>query len=491
MNRFKVLLYSLTGVISVILILYGLNIYPTPGTDSRVFIPAALFYSRGLGLINPLYDVSVLGMVTDVQNSVKFNYYVPFFPMLLGSLSKIHPGVKAIFFICSSFSIASLFLYCRTIASVLPDRLSRLMKALVLCSIVYVVTYLIPTVGRPETITVLLVFMVFLLYNKKAGLNTVLYNVLICIIFSVMFATQVICFYFCFLFFVTFELINTANVFKTILLNTTRFAIIGLLFYVILSASPHGFTDTINTVREHASAAMTRKDRTIKLFIHYWLFAPLNFGFLVLFLLCAFFYVKLLFARLKNNSVVVVVLVCAIQFMVLYGIARFILYASPTVYNATQFILPLSVFMLLNIAALPKGLLKNLASALTITVYAGGILIFLRVFILFIDYKNDRKDYAAARPIINGFVHNNKHIFITVNLWPLVDDLNDIRFYDGIHIQKGDTLVVQQMYLPFANEILSKCTILYDWRTEERRKFLGIPLTNTPQGYSFTVCRVN
>ena len=106
-------------------------------------------------------------------------------------------------------------------------------------------------------------------------------------------------------------------------------------------------------------------------------------------------------------------------------------------------------------------------------------------------YKKDRKDFAAARPIINGFVRNSKNVYITVNLWPLIDNVDDVKFFDGFHFKTGDTLVIQQMYLPFANEFLNKCTIIYDWRTAEKRKFLGIPLTNTPQGYSFTVCRVN
>ncbi len=491
MNRFKVLLYSLTAVVCVILILYGLNVYPTPGTDSRVFIPTALLYSHGLGLINPLYDVSVVGVATDIHNAIKFNYYVPFFPMLLGSLSRVHPGIKTIFFICSLFSIASLFLYCRTMISVLPERIGTALKMMVLFSVVYVSTYLIPTVGRPETITVLLVFMIFLLYNKRAGMNAMLYNLLICVIFSVMFATQLICFYFCFLFFVTFELLNTSDVFRCIWVNAARFAVIALVFYGILSASPHGFADTINTIRLHAASAMTRIDRSAKLFIHYWLLAPLNFGFLILFLLCTFFYLRSLFAHFKRNSVITIILVSALQLMILYGIARFILYASPTVYNATQFILPLSVYLFLSILSLPKGFLKTTVNTLTIATYVAGTIVFLRVFILFIDYKNDRKDFAAARPLINGFVHNGKNVYITVNLWPLVDDVDDVKFFDSIHFKSGDTLIIQQMYLPFANEFLSKCTIIYDWRTAEKRKFLGIPLTNTPQGYSFTVCRVN
>jgi len=491
MNRFRLLLYLLTAVVSLILILYGLNIFPTPGTDSRVFIPAALLYSQGAGLVNPLYDVSVVGVATNVTNAIKFNYYVPFFPMMLGTLSKAHPGINTIFFICSLFSISSLFLYCRTLLSVLPSTITTPFKALALCSVVYMATYLIPTIGRPENLTVLLVFMIYILYSKRIEINPVLYNVLICTIFSVMFASQLICFYFCFLFFLISELLNTANVLKTILVNTLRFAVIGLLFAAILSASPHGFKDTITTIRLHSLSAMTRSDRSLKLFVHYWLFWPLNSGFLVLFVLCIAFYLKGLFIRLKNTRLVPVVLVCALHLMVLYGLTRFILYASPTVYNATQFILPLSIFLIVNILSVPKGRIKSAAMGLTVATYMAGIIVFLRVLVLFIDYKKDKKDFAAARPIFNKYVHGGKNVYITVNLWPLADDANDVKFFDGVRFKKDDTLVIQQMYLPFANDFLSKCTIIYDWRTEEKRKVFGIPLTNTPQGYSFMVCKVN
>ena len=491
MNRFRVLFYSLTALLSVILVLYGLNVFPTPGTDSRVFIPAALLYAQGFGLINPLYDVSVVGVATDIHNAVKFNYYVPFFPMLLGTLAKVQPGIKTIFFVCSMFSIAGLFLYCRAIASVLPVQPTRAIKALVLCSLAYVATYLIPTIGRPENLTVLLVFMIYILYDRWYELNPLLYNLLICIIFGVMFATQIICFYFCFIFFLIFELLNAHDLFKTVVINTGRFGAIVLLFIAILSASPHGCEDTIATIRLHASSAMTRSDRSAKLFIHYWLFSQLNFGFLVLFILCTGFYIRTLIEKLGDAKKMKVIMVLALQLMVLYGMARFILYASPTVYNATQFILPLSVYLFLNIISLPKSYLKTTVYSASVLTYIAGAFVFLRVLILFIDYKTDKKDYAAARPIINRLVQNNRNVYITVNLWPLVDNASNVKFFDGVHLKKDDTLIIQQMYLPFANEFLSKCTIIYDWRTEEKRKFLGIPLTNTPQGYSFTVCRVN
>src|SRR5438045_2007798 len=120
MNRFKVLFYLLAGVVSFVLLLYGFNIFPTPGTDSKVFIPPALLYSRGMGLVNPLYDLS---LVLGPGFNFKFNYYVPFYPLLLGTLSKVHPGIRTIFLICSLFSVTGLFLYCHRVITLLPQQL--------------------------------------------------------------------------------------------------------------------------------------------------------------------------------------------------------------------------------------------------------------------------------------------------------------------------------------------------------------------------------
>ena len=121
MNRFKAIFLLLSIIICVILLLYGFYIFPIPGNDSIVFIPPALLYSKGFGLANPVYFVTTL---TDLTHTNRFNYYVPFFPFLLGILSKIKPGIKTIFIFCSIFSAGSLLLYTRVISSFLPHKLS-------------------------------------------------------------------------------------------------------------------------------------------------------------------------------------------------------------------------------------------------------------------------------------------------------------------------------------------------------------------------------
>lgn len=488
MNKYKAILYISSITFSVILILYAINVFPIPGTDSIVFIPSALLYSKGFGLANPLYYVTKF---TDLTHTNRFNYYPPFYPYVLGLLSKIKPGMKTIFVICSLVSMANLLLFARVMSSSLPDRLSGFLKAMVFLSIPYIATYLLPTVGRPECFTSLFVFIVYILYSKRNEYNAGLYNILICTLFSWILTTQMVSFYFCFLFFISYELLNSTTIYKTILSNTLRLIMIVLLCCLILAITPNGLVNTITGIKLHIAYVLDRSDRSIPLFIHYWLLAPLNFGFIIVFLLCAGFYVREVFARCKNMPVMQVVLVAGVQGFIVLGIVKFILYASPTVYNATGFILPLSVYLILNITRQVNSTSKKVASAFTIATYLAGTVVFLRSLVLFTDYLADGKVYATAKTQVKAILQNNKNVYVTQGLWPLFENMEDVKIYNKSDLKTGDIVIVQQAYHPFPPELVNKCTVMYDWSTVEQRKFLGITLTNRPQGYSFVVCKIN
>ena len=487
MNNFKVWIYISVTIVAAMLVCYGINVFPTPGTDSRVFIPAALLYSKGYGLTNPLYDVAyVLG---DLGKNFKFNYYVPFFPLLLGTLSKVHPGVKTIFIICSLISATGLLLYGRALALLLPQRAGTLLKAAILCSVTYASIYLLPTVGRPENLTCLLVLLVYMLYRKKSTINALLYNVLICLLFAIIMSSQLICFYFCFLFFVSFEVLNAGNIYNTVWVNTLRFAVVMLLFAGILYCSPNGLMETVNGIKMHGSWALTRSDRSVHLFFHYWLLAPLNFGFLIIFLLCAIFYVRMLWVRCRQLPAIPVILVLLLQLMIVYGFCKFVLYAAPTVYNATQFILPLLVNLIANIIQADHKTVRTATLGIAQLTYIAGSVLFLRWALLFIDYKQSGRDYDTAKTLANRIMHDNKTVYITAALWPLFDNAYDAKFVDTDTLRKGDIYLVQQVYLPNAGFYLGRGTVINDWGIKQQRKVLGIPLSNTPQAYSFLVCR--
>ncbi len=488
MKPFKLFLYSLSFVTALILVLFALNVFPIPGTDSVVFIPAALLLSKGLGLANPLYYVT---QVTDLTHTNRFNYYVPFYPYLLGLLSKVNPGIKTIFFICSLIGSTGLFLYTKTLTALLPQKLSNLAKAVALFSIPYTATYLLPTIGRPEGLTILLVFLVYLLYRNRKGVNQLVYNFLLCLLFSFILASQLICFYFCFLVFVTYELLNTESVVKVIRDNVLRVIVTIGLFCLVVSLSPNGLMPTIIGIKTHAALVLTRHDRSIPLFIHYWFLSQVNFGFLVLFLLVSGFYLYELNGKVKNIDAIRRWLVILIQLFIAYGIGKFILYASPTVYNATQYILPLSLYLVISISMLEKNSFQLPLKGLALLTYIAGTVFFMRDILLFIDYQKDGKTYDAAKAIVTPLMKSGKNVYITQSLWSLNENLDEVKIFDGIHFKKDDTIIVQQAYHPFPPALVGKCTIIYDWSTAEHRKFLGKSLSNRPQGYSFVICKIN
>ena len=487
MHRFKALLLSFGFITCGILILFAINVFPIPGTDSIVFIPPALLFSKGYGLANSLYCVA---SYTDLTHTGRFNYYVPFFPYLLGLLSSVKPGVKTIFFICSLFSTVNILLYASVIPSFIPAKLTNSIKILILLSVTYVATYLLPTVGRPENFTTLMSFLVYLLYNNRAKYNVIAYNSLICTLFALILSTQIICFFFIFTMFVIYELLDTKDAWKTLWVSFLRFVLIILIFCLVLSLSPNGLVNTINGIRLHLDLVLIRNDRSIPLFIHYWLLAPVNVGFLVIFVLCSIFYIKDMIVRLKNVNRMVASFAIALNIVIVYGIVKFIIYASPTVYNATEFILPMMVYLVVNIVSISRKQEKNTYIALLAATYLAGTIFFFREVILFIDYKKDGKCYNEAKVMIQKVSKNKQTIYITGGLWSLFDDFSNVKVFDELFFKKNDFIIVQQAYRPFPDVLNGKCSIIDDWSTTEKRQLLGIPMTRRPQGYSFVTCQV-
>jgi hypothetical protein len=152
--------------------------------------------------------------------------------------------------------------------------------------------------------------------------------------------------------------------------------------------------------------------------------------------------------------------------------------------------MPLAAYLMYNIINLHPARTRNSATALLMAAYVGGTLIFLRSLVLFVDYKQDGKDYAAASAIVNKIANNNRNVYTTLSLWPLFDNLDSVRFFNENIMHKDDIIIVQQAYHAMPEVMKGKYTVMYDFTTTEKRKFMGITLTNRPQGYSFLVCKI-
>ncbi len=445
--------------------------------------------------MNPLYDVSKIEGIHEAGVSVfQYNYYAPFFSMFTGFISKVHPGYITIFCVCAIFSITNLVLYSKVIAGALKEQTPLPVKIFILLSLTYAANFVLPTVGRPEAISTLLIFSLHLIYKRRNEMTSAIYNTLICCLFAILLATQIMGFYFCFLFYIIYEVLNSENITKTIWINVARFAAIMLLFVLVMSLSPNGFINTVKGIKAHGVWALTRTGRSLSLFFYFWMFAPLSFGFLIVFILCAVIYVRSLLARIKQLDKIQVALIAILHVFLIFGIPKFILYASPTVYNATQFIFPMLAYLVLAVLSAQKGSFKTPVLALGGLTYFAGLFIFIRWIFLFAEYKNSGKDYEHARVIASRYLNKGERINATAALWPIFDNPNDLIIVDRTRVvSKGDILFIQTINFTDAevNRYLSKCTILYDWRTEHRANFLGLKLSNGTHSFSFVVGRVN
>ena len=152
--------------------------------------------------------------------------------------------------------------------------------------------------------------------------------------------------------------------------------------------------------------------------------------------------------------------------------------------------MPLSAYILYNILTARSNNLKNGLIVLSLVTFLSGSVLFLRGFILFIDNLQSGKDYDTAKSVINKFTEGNKKLYITNGLWSLFDNVDNLALFDANNCKPGDTVIIQQAYHSFPESIINKSIVLYDWRTDEQIKFLGMKLTNTPHGYGFVICKI-
>jgi hypothetical protein len=247
---------------------------------------------------------------------------------------------------------------------------------------------------------------------------------------------------------------------------------------------------TINGIRTHVDYVFTRSDRSIELFIYYWLFAPNNFGFLILFILGAIFFIREVYVRLTRSELIKRALIALLLLALIGGIVKFILYASPTIYNASEFILPLTAYVIFNINKVGYKSQKAFMWTAAITFFSGTV-IFLRTLILFADDLKHEKNYSVAKAVISKYAGGNRNIYITNGMWTLFDDLDKLKLFNESNYKTGDTVIVQQAYGRFPDSLRDKCTIIYDWRRyPEEVRFWGMKIANGPHDYSFVICKI-
>lgn len=486
MRNFKPVFVGSAISISILLIIYAVLVFPLPGTDSFVFMPPALSFAKNQGMTNHLYYVADF---TDPTHNNRFNYYVPFFPMALGWLSRIKPDIRTIFLICSLFSVTGIVLFTATIKGYLTDKLTPQLKLGLVLTFTFLSIYLLPTVGRPENFSGIFIFLIFLLYRHRSKIQPALYYPVIITLFSVLFSTQIIGLFFSFLFYALFEVLNSRNVILKCLELVAVFAAVVGGFCLILALSPHGLSETVNAIGWHIALALNRSDNTIRTLVYYWTYAPLSFGFVFIFTCSLILFFAEIRSRWTTISKLTIIVSLIPLALLVVGLYKYVLSAAPTIYNATQFIFPLMTYLWLQILSHTQNKGSKLTfSVVLVTVFAGSLL-FLRTFILFADTMISGKDFASARALAESYTRNNKKVITSNGIWPIFSNIKKPYVIITDQFDKGDTIIMQEAYFSLPRVFSDKCDVIYDWRRHKPTSVLGIRLSNNPNGYGFVILK--
>ncbi|MBX2905823.1 MAG: hypothetical protein KF744_07290 [Taibaiella sp.] len=482
MQKKQANLYVPAILSSLLLIVFAVCVFPIPGTDSLVFLPPAISYAHGQGFTNPLYYVDKF---TDPTHTHRFNYYVPLFPWLVGAVGRAYSDVRTIFLFCAMLGTGGLMLYTRKFVTMASDA-SRHLRLGFIFSCFYLPIFFLPTVSRPENLTFFVSFIIYLIYGAKKRIPPVAYHIAIALLFASLLASQILCFFFCFVFYALCDVIETDKPIRSALESLAVFILSIGFACLIIAAGPIGFRETLDAVWWHVSAVVKRNDNSLSLLFYYWALAPLSFGFIGIFLLAAGFFIRSAFARLRQAKPLTILFAAFLAFILIWALFRYVLYGAPTVYNVTQFVLPFMSFIIVSLAKTRNKIMTIAFGLLCVA----GTFAMSRHILLFGNMLASGKTFSAARAIVLEKTGKNQNVYVSNGVWPLYPDIYAPAVHIGDQFSSGDTIVLQQAYLDIPEELKNRSEVIFDWRAAEPVRVLGLKVASRPQGYGFSILRV-
>ncbi len=485
MKRYRYLLWILAGLLVALLFWFARIVFPLAGSDSVVFLVPALSYAQNGNLLNPLYYV---GRLTGGSRTDLFNYYVPLFPMLTGMLGRFSPNVAGCFTVSAVFGALNISILTRQFSKSAVS--SRSVKGFVfMClAVTYAATYFFPTIGRPEILSAFWIACIYVVYQHRKSLQPIVFNLAISGLLALALATQITAFVFSFLILLLAELLEQADIGSVLARNLLRTGTAMLIALGILALSPVGILPTLKGVWLHTQLVFNRQDRSPFLYLYYWMLSSVNFGFIILVATTAAFFLQELwvqwphFALVRRAAVIIVLLV------ILGCTLKLVCYTSPTVYNATQFIVPILAYLLRSLFACGSSLFRCFKWPVA-AVWVWGVVILVRTVTLGIDYRADGRDFDTMAPKFDSVVKANPGCYVTSGLWSLSSQPFGLKIHHDDRLISGDVIVVQNAYEWIKPEVLQHWRLIYDCRVPRAKMWMGMPVRH-PQGYTFAIYRV-
>jgi len=475
--------YYIPAVLSsLLLIAFALCVFPIPGTDSLVFLPAAVSYARGQGFTNPLYYVADF---TDPTHTHRFNYYVPLFSWVMGLVGRLYADVRTIFLFCALLGSTGLLLYSREVVRSVAGSDKYIVGGFVL-SCFYLPLFFFPTVARPENLTFFVSFIVYLLYRRRHRMPLEWYVVALSALLGSLLATQILSFIFCFVFLALCDLLDTNKPIRSALQSFVVLLLSVGIACLLIAMGPIGLVETLTAFWWHVTMVVGRHDNTLPLLIHYWALAPLSFGFVGIFAFATVFFLRGMVVSLKSAGWLTRLCAFFLIAFLLWTFNRYVLYGAPTVYNVTQFVLPMMAFVTMSVAEDKR---RGVAVCYFLLCFA-GTLAMGRHLVMFGNMLASGKTFSRARHLIEEKTGNNARRLVSNGLWSVCNDINSPSTIILNKYQSGDTVVVQQAYMDVPEDLKQKADLIFEWRAAAPVRLFGVKVASRPQGYGFSIYHV-
>lgn len=478
-----------SGLFAVAIQFYcALAVFPLPLTDALVFIPTAVSFEAGNGLINPLFDYLYMGYLNE-DGVPRFISHAPVFPWLTGALMPFS-GPKGAFVVLALFKAITLSLFAflvwlnaKSVSNSNTKGYSYFVGGLGLLG---VGVMFLPTVGRPEILLqlCLLVAYLWLVFVGNRIWRLVGLGILLGLVGSIHPAGAILGGLSLAVVYLLKERFSVAFV------DLFGIAALGsALCLLILLASPNGLNATVHGLTTTGGTVSGWSTDDEWLVLRYWFLwwdRPF-FGAVCVYLLPVA--LSGLWLRRRNIPLLgtAVVIAVAVWF---FGIKN-----SPASYNIAAFY---PVLCLLGMAFLCRGLGGNwTARTAFAVVLALPSLAYLKSGSEMIAKHESGTFFQRASEYLNEHLEGDHRLYFSRNLWVLLEpdwyDRSLELFLDNRHdIQDGSYLLVWRnqdlSQLESARGVLD-LVVVADF-VDIRPSVLGFPTSSGGAGFGFTLYQI-
>lgn len=457
--------------------------YPVPGGDAAVFMPAAINLKAGRGLTNSLWEVH-----PDPIRQHPYLGHTPLFPMVVSAcMGKAE--TRNAFVVLAIFNALTLTLYAGILCTAQFARklIASAAGFVVLLSSLFALAFLIFTDagGRPEALSTLTLSLAMAVVS---WLPQRYWPVCLGIAIGVAAATHpthgifIACL-------VTLAFLLTAPLPRAIGRMLLAAAVALSLFWMLLRLSPYPVGETLHSVSEHATMANGPDYWFSELLAYYVNLAPWS-GLYLLGLCLVLVWWGIHFWRGAGDWAMRSARLAAL-FLTAFAFYFFSIRRP----NANYYLLMLApalaagALYLFEVRSRTHGPRLAAFPLWMLTAFFGLFsLFFARDIALFLDYENEGVSFAEAQREFGQLVRStNQEIAVSESLWVLADEFERIRIVDHGTVS-GDLMVLQQTQRgSLSPPVIPGYRLLSQHFISHPPKWFGWPIAHTMPGYSFAV----